>query len=185
MQPQRRRGLINKKNWQAIISCSTKPYGVWKEAPLWQEWQKSLCDYFYECVQLNPGVYLWIISCIQTHTPSSLLLCWYSFMYGSDWECYSTCPHYQWFLLSFAIISNPFCYHLLLPKPSPLPPPTFSWRWFIISPQSKAQGLHEYTQMCTWNDAQLSVSVCDTQAHLLITRTGGKGCAMPSSAVSW
>lgn len=95
----------------------------WKDAPRQWGWQKPTSAHSCECVNL--GVYLRVGSCIRTHTHSPFPLCWYSFMYGSDWECYSTCPHYQWFPLSFVIIFTSHFHCLQPPQLSPLIPPTF------------------------------------------------------------
>lgn len=65
---------------------------------------------------LNPGVYL-------SHlTP----VCLYSFMYGSNWECYSTWPHCQWFpLIVCDNLRSPYFSQLLPPRLFPLLPAAF------------------------------------------------------------
>lgn len=95
----------------------------WKDVPLRRDWQKTTSARSHK--RVNRGVYLRVSSCIQTHTHSPFPLCWYSFMYGSDWECYSTCPHYQWLPLSFVIIFTSHFHCLHPPQLSLSIPPTF------------------------------------------------------------
>lgn len=121
MQPQGRRSLMNKGNWQTHQSLDG--VGSTMRERMWRDWPKTASARSCECV--NPGVYLWAIPGMQTHTHSPFPLCWYSFMYGSDWERFPTCPHYQWFPLSFAIIFTSHFHCLHPPQLSLSIPPTF------------------------------------------------------------
>lgn len=106
---------------------------------------------------------------MHTNSHAPLPVCLYSYMYGSDWEFYSTCPHCQWFPVSSAIIFALLISPLLGPS---LLPPAFPRLWFMISSQLCASVSRFLTvcsmwaevnqvapiQMCTCFDR----SVCDT-----------------------